>query len=335
MALDRQARERGATAVVVAIVLGAICAFLALVINSGHVMAVRNQLQNATDSAALAGVRQLDGTTAGVSSARTVAASYAAQHITDRGLSITIDPSTDVQVGIWNASMPRASAFTPVTVWNATTLAQANAVLVNAGREASRGNPVLIELGGLLGMSQTDVTASAVAVGGGPPTNPCGVLPLSFSSCAMWSSGGTLNCDATLTFNKDGSDNMGFTNLTSSPGVTPGDMISILSGSCPVVSIGDLVWVSNGAKLPPVVPYFKPYVNVPSLVPVVDVPGCKFVTAGQGFPVIGFMTVTITSVNGPPSNSISIKTDCTQSPVTTVGGGANFGTTATQPALVR
>ncbi len=328
----RSERQRGVTAVMVALVLTILCGFVALVINSGHIMAVRNQLQNATDSAALAGARQLDGTMNGVTNARTAAAIYAQLHITDKNANVVINPASDVQVGIWNSA---ARTFTPITSWTPANLAAANAVLVNAGREASRGNPVDVTMGGLLGRNQTDVNASAVAVGGGPPTNPCGLLPLTFSTCAVREEDGTLKCDKELTFNRDGGDNMGFTNLTETSGVTPPVMKTILGGSCPVVSVGDPIWVQNGADLTPVLADFSKYIDIPSLVPVVDVPDCKFVSSGVGATVAGFMLITITAVNKAPLNSITIRIDCQKSPVETAGGGRNFGAIATTPTLVR
>ncbi len=334
--IQRSERQRGATAVIVALMLTVLCGFVALVMNSGHVMAVRNQLQNATDAAALAGVRELNGTVAGVTSAQLVAANYAQLHITDKGMAVTIDPATDVVVGTWNFAAPRASAFTAISAApTASQLAAANAVLVNAGREASRNNPLDVFMGALLGKQKTDVSASAVAVMGGPGRNTCGLLPLAFSSCAVTNDDGTLKCDATLTFNSNGADNMGFTNLIDTSGVTPPVMKQILGGSCPVVSVGQPIWVQNGSDLTPVLADFRKYVGTQALVPVVDVPGCQFVSAGVGAVVSGFMTVTITKVNGAPLNSIDIQIDCTTSPVATLGGGGNFGTTATQPMLVR
>ena len=50
MRSSRYRRERGVTAVIVAIVIAVLCAFVALVINSGHIMSVRGQLQNATST---------------------------------------------------------------------------------------------------------------------------------------------------------------------------------------------------------------------------------------------------------------------------------------------
>ncbi len=346
MSPSRSHRERGVTAVVVAIVIGVLCAFVALVINSGHIMSVRGQLQNATDAAALAGVRRLDGTAAGFTNARAAAKAYAALHITDNGQNVTINDS-DVAIGSWNFAAPRDSAFTEITGTTAADLANAIAVRVDAGRDASHaaaGGPVPVTMGGLeyVGKDTTNVSAQSVAVRGGPKKPDCAVLPLTFSSCAIYNDDGTLKCASTLTFNRDGGDNMGFTSLTSESGVTPPVMKQILNckcpaapvGTCPPIVAGETIWVQNGADLAPVASDFRKRVNEPVLAPVVDMPGCKFVSAGVGATVLGFVTVTITKVNPPPLNSIELKIDCEPKPVDTPGGGGNFGTPA-MPQLVR
>jgi len=343
---SRSRRQRGVTAVMVAILMAVLCAFLALVINSGHIMSVRGELQNATDAAALAGARRLDGTAAGFDNARAAAQAYAALHITDKGQNVTIT-GADVEIGSWSFTAPSASAFTPITGTTPADLAAANAVRVSAGRQASRGNPVPVVMSNLpgapLGKDQTDVGAQSVAVLGGPKKPDCAVLPLTFSSCAIYNDDGTLKCDSTLTFNKDGGDNMGFTSLTSASGVTPPLMKQILNctcpppppGTCPPIATGDTIWVQNGADLAPVAADFRQYVNKKEMAPVVEMPGCKFVSSGVGATVLGFVTVIITKVNPPPLNTIELKIDCDKGPSDTPGGGGYFGTPAAQPTLVR
>ena len=72
-----RASERGATAIIVALMMTAIVGMVGFVIDIGHVMYVQRQLQAATDSAALAGAHDINCCTTG-GSAVTVANSYSA-----------------------------------------------------------------------------------------------------------------------------------------------------------------------------------------------------------------------------------------------------------------
>ncbi len=72
-----RASERGATAIIVALLMTAIVGMVGFVIDVGHVMYVQRQLQAATDSAALAGAHDINCCTTG-GSAVTVANSYSA-----------------------------------------------------------------------------------------------------------------------------------------------------------------------------------------------------------------------------------------------------------------
>jgi Flp pilus assembly protein TadG len=328
---QRSERQRGATAVIVALLLTVLCGFMALVINSGHLGAVRGQLQNATDAAALAGVRELNGTPEGVVRARDFAFNYALEHITDRGEDVRINRLTDVVIGRWDFTAPRADAFTPITGLTAADLAQANAVLVNAGREASRGNSVKVTMGGLLGKEETDVSASSVAVLGGP-IQAC-VIPLAFSSCAITDLYGTPQCDKTLIFHSDLNDTIGFTNLAPDASVNTADLKTILTDGCRTVSTDQPISVSNGANLQPLVGLW-PMDPQEVQAPVVELPDCKFNSHDGGTKVIGFVTIIIKSVTPAPDLSITIDVKCDVT-LASAGGGGNFGTTATQPRLVR
>ena len=336
MRSSRYRRERGVTAVIVAIVIAVLCAFVALVINSGHIMSVRGQLQNATDAAALAGVRRLDGTAAGFDNARAAAQAYAALHITDKAQNVTIT-GADVVIGSWNFTAPSADAFTPITGTSPAQLAAANAVLVNAGRQALRGNPVQVAMGELpgapLGRTQTDVSAQSVAVMGGPSTE-CPMVPLAFSSCSLLNPDGSVKCDQTLVFNSNNNDNIGFTNLTASASVNTPELRSILQGNCQWLNVGDPISISNGTNLQPLVTDFGAIVGKEKIAPVVDVPGCMFNLSGTSR-VIGFVTITVTNVISAPTKMIEIEIDCNETTLQPApAGGAFFGLPAT-PRLVR
>jgi hypothetical protein len=104
----------------------------------------------------------------------------------------------------------------------AASLFDTNAVQVNVGREASRGNPLPVWLArAFLGsqpgnpaapaVTQMDVQASAIAVGGGPCGDDCS-LPIVLPACQLMN-GGELQCNQLLRFANDHEDTTGFTSL--------------------------------------------------------------------------------------------------------------------------
>ncbi len=341
--------ERGATAVVVALVLVAMASFLALVMNVGHLQTVRAQLHNATDSAALAAARELNGTDGGLATARVMAAGYAAQHQTDGHEnfgdgepSIVIDPMTDVKFGHWWSNRPRADAFDEILGRTPADLNWINAVLVQDGREAARGNEVRT-ITGLFDRKATDVTAASVAVFGGACETYCAV-PIAFSNCIIQDPvTKALNCDSVLEFNSDNTDNIGFTNLADDPTVST-NVIKNLIGNGEDCATGTEVdasiGVSNGNNLAPVFAAFSTLVGKTVTAPVVNLGECgpeaKFNAHATTAPVIGFVSFTIQEVRGPPENKIILQTECEWAgKKAPVGGCTFFGTTPSQPRLVR
>ncbi len=331
------ANERGATAVVVALLIAVLATFTALVVNVGHVMAVRSQLQNATDAAALAAARDLDGTVAGLAGARAAAADYAARHLTDRDQRVLIDQGADVELGEWDEKAPRAEAFMPITDTTPAALERINAARVRAGRETARSNAVTTFFEGLFTQKSTDVRAEAIAVRGGPLKDGC-PIPIVFADCMVRREDGTLKCDEPLVFNSDGLDNIGFTNLITDPSVNTDVLQLILQGQCRPVHIGDHIGVSNGANISPLVPFIEPLIGKRVSAPIVDLGACpvQFNEHPEGAKIVGFASFTILAVQGGANKSLTVRLDCGEISEQPVGGGGpNFGTYASEPRLVR
>jgi len=159
----RVRREAGFVAIFVAILAVLIIGFLGLAVDSGHVQAASQQLQDAADSAALAGAVKLAGETnstgGGYPLTRAAAVSMAALNRA-AGDAVVIDSNTgndaagDIVVGTWN---PLTSTFTP-----GTTLP--NAVKVVARRTASApGGALALNFGGVVGVTSSDVSRNAIA----------------------------------------------------------------------------------------------------------------------------------------------------------------------------
>src|SRR5947207_1924939 len=78
---DPRQAELGAVVPTVAIFMLAIFAFFSLAFNMGLIMTGRAQLQNASDSAALAAARSLNGQASGLTAARQAADLYSREHV--------------------------------------------------------------------------------------------------------------------------------------------------------------------------------------------------------------------------------------------------------------
>ncbi|BDG01213.1 pilus assembly protein TadG-related protein [Anaeromyxobacter oryzae] len=187
--------EHGSTGVVVAIVLVLLCGFVALSLDVGHLLAVRGELQNGADAAALAGAKRLNGTNDNfeLAGARADAENYARAHPTDR---YDVEPRT-VELGAWvepghtcgevggiqaGATNPDGYRFCAISGTTAADAANINAVRVVAARVGAAGGAgggeVPVVFGRLVGNSGTqEVDAEAIALSGGPCSQQSCDLP--------------------------------------------------------------------------------------------------------------------------------------------------------------
>jgi Flp pilus assembly protein TadG len=307
--------QRGATAVTVGLLLMVIGGFLALVINVGHLMSLRNQLQNRVDAAALAATIDLDGTADGIEKAHLAAQSYALLYQTDK-IDVAIDANLandqdgDIVHGIWDMDEPdKALGFTPATA--ATDPRDVNAVLVRSGREDWRGNPFAVFFSVFANNQATaEVRASAVAVGGGP-CESCAV-PIAFPSCLVLNPDGSLNCNATLRLSNDPNDNMGLTSLDPDNPASTAEITKILQGKCVTVDWDHKIRISNGNPLTPLANDFEAFAltyGTKMTAPIIDAP-CPPKFNGS-YHIHGFATFTFIGVFTHGSNKyIEIQVDC-------------------------
>jgi Flp pilus assembly protein TadG len=159
--------NRGIAVIYIALLLVALVAFVGLAIDIGYMYVTKTQLQNAADSAALAGASQMKSVGTGTadpndlvqSPARTEAISFAAKNtatkvpivISNDG-SNTLSDSNDITVGNWNGTT-YAPNITPV-----------NAVQVRPRRtDTSPGGPVSLFIGRVFGQNTMGASADAIA----------------------------------------------------------------------------------------------------------------------------------------------------------------------------
>jgi Flp pilus assembly protein TadG len=188
-------------AVLVALMLVALMAFVALAVDLGYIMLVHAQLQNAADSAALSGASQLldpallGGTlnlgtaqTNAMANARTQAQTFAHANY-GGGVALALDAnisnasSGDIVVGYIANPSDRSSPLVPTTVGSGNF---PNVVQVTAHRDAVRNGVLPLFFARVLGITTWNVEATATASyqGGvvgfkyqnGSPT-PCKLLP--------------------------------------------------------------------------------------------------------------------------------------------------------------
>jgi hypothetical protein len=248
--------ERGAVAIIVAIILVVLCGFVALSLDVGHLLSVRGELQNGADAAALAGANRLNGTNKHfeLAGARADATNYARNHSTDL---FKVEPTT-IQLGAW---LPASRACSEVGGVQAGTAgadggkfcaisgtteedaANINAVRVVTRREGepggTGGGAVELAFGAFVGKSAPqEVGAEAIAVLGGPCTQSCPDLPVAVRAGCLYDAG-ELRCDASgagpiyfIGFSPAPHDSAGLTSLSD-------DVSASAKAACDILQRGE------------------------------------------------------------------------------------------------
>jgi Flp pilus assembly protein TadG len=158
------ARQRGAVAIYVALCMLVLIALAGLAIDSAVLATTGQQLQQAADAGALAGVRLLAMEKAPHTVSRQqvieiALANAAANEAVQLDANLANEPAGDIVTGIWDAD---ANTFTPDT-W------APNAIRVRARRtEGSVNGPVDNVFGSIFGADTSETAARATATFGGP-----------------------------------------------------------------------------------------------------------------------------------------------------------------------
>jgi Flp pilus assembly protein TadG len=352
--VERCQRQRGTVVVLFALLLPVLLGFIALVVDLGHGWLTRGQLQNAADSAALAGARDLNGMATQYTLARASAQYYAAQHLANNtavGLNLNAGnaPNGNIVLGNWDFL---TNAFTPDN--GSLPAYRVNAVKINTPTFA-----VPTWFATTFGINQENVVTSAIAVGGSPNAS-CG-FPLVVPDCSILDNNGQVQCNATLTFGRATTDNVGFTLYSSSPGVnTPGINCAVarsLGVACPggcnctsacnasAISNGQ-IYISNGNNLSSqVVNWINSavaaapnglYVQLPVLASGLSQANCGSFQFNRLQAITGYVEIKLTGASQGPPKTISGSIECTRSgPAPPGGSGGFFGYKSTTIYLVQ
>lgn len=199
--------QRGATAVVVGLVLIVIVGFLALAIDAGYIWVAQNELQNAADAGALAGARFLFNSDGTINTNSNQIGRDAA--ISNESTNIPVEVNWiggntgDVQRGHWSFA---TSTFTPNANTTQTNLwfrtkeeLDADVNFINAVRVITRrqAQPVNMFIAGILGHDSMEVVTDAVAYLGftGNMTVEEVDQPIVICAQSLTTEYGTPNCD--------------------------------------------------------------------------------------------------------------------------------------------
>ena len=194
-------RQKGVMALTAALLLTFLAGLAALAFDIGHVLIVRNELQNGADAAALAGVNCLNKTTAGsdctsIPSAIlnwTMASTKATNSISYNKSDGTSLVNGTVQTGYWNmnggtALQPTSlSPLGPCTIvaGTMTTPCDKPAVMVTLRRSSgNNGGAVGSLVASMFGAASTPISATAVAVLSSPGSVlPGSLVPMAINKC--------------------------------------------------------------------------------------------------------------------------------------------------------
>ena len=369
--ISKQLREsltnsRGTVAVLTAVFMVVLLAAGAAAIDIGHALVARNELQNVSDAAALAGDRALAIIYQGMSPAAqqtyvltggalsTIVAAAQATAVANSaaGVPITIN-AADLAVGTWNFS---TRTFTATN--NTPT-----AVRVIARRDSAANGPISTFLANIVGMSSVSVNAVATANLG--PLNsvlPPATMNAPFGISLRYFNSG-FGCGSQVQFapNNAGTPQSCAGWTTFDQAFNANDMKNIINGminatytSPPTTAGQSSLNFGNGnigAAWSRLVTLFNQNTangnTWDAVVPVYGTGAASDCMPSGPEPIVGFSTVRITYVGGPgnPNNSLNCTGNASPGCVTaviqcnvfggTAGGGPPFGPTfATIPGLV-
>lgn len=180
MLIEPKNTQRGAVALIVALMMTLLLGFGALAVDIGNLLVVRNELQNAADASALSG--------AGYFYQGTPVPNWdLAEQKTTEAISlnqVTKVPLTDgdVRSGYWNlAGTPGELQLLPMTP----TAQDAPAVKVTINKLSGKnGGEVKFYLAPILGINTASMSATAVAVVSSPGNvGPGGLFPVAIGKC--------------------------------------------------------------------------------------------------------------------------------------------------------
>ena len=318
--------QRGAVAVIVAVSMVALLSIVAFAVDLGHLLVVRNQVQNAVDAAALRGAAFLYSPGNPVPNySPTGPAVTNATATVPLNISVTSNDTLNVQAGAWQTLNPSAPAN-------------------DAAVQVSFTKQVALYFAPVFGVDQHAVSATAIAIVQSPTAVGVGGLnmPLAIGSCMFsqyWNAntGQPLNDPATgqpYVLNIGASYGYGtpsctsgeWTTLSSTQDNSDSSLQNILtSGNTSPVTVGTSLWLQTGNET-----------NIYNLVNNCSAAGtqsCAYVTA----PVVGTISsgseqattalacLHVLSATGGNTKTVTVQFSTGCAPGNASGTGASYG----------
>lgn len=343
--------QRGATAVVIAIVITVLIGFVALATDIGYVSVTKNELQNIADAAALAGAGELGNVYQGLT--------YDNQqvlYLDDNGVDAIKFTAKDVvgegknRAGGKNIIIDDGDIF--INKWPGTSVHsndynQPNAVRVTARRDSSANGPISTFFAKIFGIETLDVSADATAALTGlgeAPTIPVGISKF-WMDPSNW--GGDKPCDQPIRLHPTGDLEgcAGWHTYKDWPSNSAklnqilGDMTGMDPKDYPKGAIGE-EFVYIGGDVANIFDAVQALYDAKKdesgewdvILPVYDSEDCS--NPSGRIKTVGFVAATITGVTGPPDpKEINAEIICEYITFGD-GGGDDNGALGTIPTLV-
>jgi hypothetical protein len=349
--------QRGATAVIVALVITVLIGFVALATDVSYVSVTKNELQNIADAAALAGAGELGNMYKGLSYEDQQSLYLNENNVdTIRSISKDVVGEGKNRAGGKNIVINDSDIF--INSWPETSVTsndynRPNAVKVTARRDSSANGPISTFFAKIFGIDTLDVSADATAaltsLGSIDPQLPVGIAQYWFEvhdgswcdrniklhptgdidSCAGWHTYKDWNdyqawpANASKLKNileglRDGSFEI--------PTTYPGDEFVFLGGDVAVLFDEMQALFNQSDK-----EWFDGQYGWKVSIPVYKYEDCS--NPQGNIEIVGFATALITEVIGAPDKTINATVKCDYVEIGK-GGGSEYGSLGTIPTLV-
>jgi Flp pilus assembly protein TadG len=339
-AIKKLEDQKGVVAVIVGIMIVLLLSLVAFAVDIGYALVVRNELHNIADAAALAGARKLGANyetmtyleqigytcDSGRALVTPVIQEVAGMNRAG-GIPITIN-SSDIEIGQWNSA---TKAFTA-------NLNPPTAVSAKARRDSSANSPITTFFARVFGIDSVNVSAKSIA--GLSSASSSNQLKIPFAITEDWF---TTHDPYTTTIDIGGGSGTDWFYLEGMQPNQP-NLLDMINGTTPIPELkeGDTVRLNPGTKgdkaYEALVARFDVMrlINDPAQGDSDGDPSTWTMTAvitDDSGKIVGFATITIKSVTGPPANLISVQVDRTGFTEGRGGGGSIGPTMGTIPGL--
>ncbi len=253
----KKKQVRGGILILFSLAVVLLFGFAALAVDIGYLFVVRNQLQNAADSAALAGASYLYPLLSTGSPNWSLAQTKALENIKLNKVDNATLTNATFQTGYWNIQGKNSTLLSPSVNPGQYDLA---AIKVTVSKIlGSNGGPVKLFFGPILGIQTMDVTADAIAVVGAPKSiQSSRLFPIAMQKSVYdtyWDSNkNSAKIDPKtgkpylfqISSNGNGGGQWTTFNTTANDTNT---LIDFINNGSPIrYTIGDSIWIAPGSK---------------------------------------------------------------------------------------